>query len=239
MIFKEKFKMKLNDINKNEQIKNKALFECLENIAARHADSINHGIKDIPNIGTTWILLCWQLKVIKRPRYGDILEIHTWARGANKCFTYRDFEIYVNGKKCVVAASKWLLVDIKKGRPTRVGDEIIQKYQPEYGKSVFGIDDFDKLKELDKYDSKKKFLIRKSDIDINGHMHNLNYLDIVDEILNDEEFEKEFNFVRIDYKKEIKIDDKIEILKRVEGDKYCFLIKNIDTDVVHAIIEMK
>ena len=70
-------------------------------------------------------------------------------------------------------------------------------------------------------------------------MHNLNYLDIIDEVLDDEEFEKEFNFVRIDYKKEIKIDDKIEVLKKVEEDKYYFLIKNKDTNSVHAIIEMK
>ena len=238
MIFKQKFEIKLNDINKNQKIKNKALFECLENIAARHADSINHGIKDIPNIGTTWMLLCWQLEVLKRPTYGDTLEIHTWARGANKCFTYRDFEIYVNGEKCVIAASKWLLLDIKRGRPTRVGDEILGRYQPEYGKSVFNIDEIEKLKELENYDEEAKFSVRKSDIDINGHMHNLNYLDIVDEILTQKEMQEEFDFVRIDYRKEIKIDDKIEILKKVENNKYYFLIKDIDTDLVHAIVEM-
>ena len=238
MIFKQKFEIKLNDINKNQKIKNKALFECLENIAARHADSINHGIKDIPNIGTTWMLLCWQLKVLKRPTYGDTLEIYTWARGANKCFTYRDFEIYVNGEKCVIAASKWLLLDIKRGRPTRVGDEILGRYQPEYGKSVFNIDEIEKLKELENYDEKAKFSVRKSDMDINGHMHNLNYLDIVDEILTEKEMQEEFNNVRIDYRKEIKIDDKIEILKKVENNNYYFLIKDIDTDLVHAIVEM-
>lgn len=239
MIFKQKFEIKLNDINKKEQIKNKALFECLENIAARHADSINHGIKDIPTIGTTWILLCWQLEVLKRPTYEDTIEIHTWARKANKCFTYRDFEVFVNGEKCAIAASKWMLVDIKRGRPTKVEDEIIAKYQPEYEKSVFGIDEIEKLKELESYDEQLQFPIRKSDIDINGHMHNLNYLDIVNEILTSEEEQEEFNCVRIDYRKEIKLEDKIQVLKKVENNKYYFLIKNINTDVTHAIIVME
>lgn len=239
MIFKQKFEIKLHDIYINQKITNKAIFECLENIAARHADSINHGIKDIPNIGTTWVLLCWQLEVIERPSYGDTLEIHTWTRGANKCFSYRDFEIYVNGKKCARAASKWLLWDIKKSRPARVLEEVISKYGPEYGKKVFDMEDFDKLQELDEYQQSLDFSIRKSDIDINGHMHNLNYLDIVNEILSTEEEQKEFDFVRIDYKKEIKIDDTIEVLKKMENDEYHFLIKNKKTDIVHAIIEMK
>ena len=68
-------------------------------------------------------------------------------------------------------------------------------------------------------------------------MHNLNYLDIVNEILSDEEEQKEFDFVRIDYKKEIKLNDKIEVLKKVEDNKYCFLIKSKDANTVHAIIQ--
>lgn len=239
MIFKQNFQIKLNDINKKEQITNKALFECLENIAARHADSIHHGIKDIPEIGTTWVLLCWQLEVLKRPLYGDTLEAHTWARKANKCFTYRDYEIYVNGELSIRASSKWLLIDIEKGRPKKVDDEIYARYSPEEGKSVFGIDEIDKLKELEEYDDKIEFAIRKSDIDINGHMHNLNYLDMVTESLNDDELKEECNFVRIDYRKEIKLDDKVEVLKKVENDKFYILIKDIENNGIHAIIEMK
>lgn len=239
MIFKQNFEIKLNDINKNAEIKNKAIFECLENIAARHADSIHHGIKDIPQIGTTWVLLCWQLEVIKRPVYGDTLEAHTWARKANKCFTYRDYEVYVNGELYIRASSKWLLVDLEKGRPKKVDDELFDRYKPETGKSVFGIDEIEKLKELENYEQKIEFPIRKSDIDINGHMHNLNYLDMVTEILDDEELKYECNFVRIDYRKEIKIDDKVEVLKKAQDNNFYFLIKDVESDVIHAIIEMK
>ena len=239
MIFKDTFKTKLNDVNEKLEVKNKPLFECLENVAARHADFANHGIKDIPNIGTTWMLLCWQLQVIDRPKYGDILEINTWARGVEKCYTYRDYEIYVDGKKCAIATSKWLLIDINRARPTRVGEDVISRYEPEYGKSVFKIEDLDKLKELEEYDEKIDFRVRKSDIDINGHMHNLNYLDIVEEILSTEETKEEANFVRIDYKKEIKLGDKIEVSKKIDGSNSYFLISNQENDIIHAIVEMK
>ena len=239
MIFKDNFKIKLNDVNEKLEVKNKALFECLENVAARHADSANHGIKDIPAIGTTWMLLCWQLEVIKRPKYGDVLEIHTWARGVERCCTYRDYEIYVNGKKCVIATSKWLLVDINRGRPIRVGDDVISRYEPEYGKSVFEREELDKLKELEIYDEKVDFKVRKSDIDINGHMHNLNYLDIIDEVLTAEELKEEAKFVRIDYKKEIKLEDKIEVSKKVEENNLYFLIGDKENDIIHSIVEMK
>ncbi len=54
-------------------------------------------------------------------------------------------------------------------------------------------------------------MIRK-DIDINKHMHNLYYLDLAYEALPDEIYNKRpFDYVRITYKKEIKLGEKGEL----------------------------
>ena len=34
----------------------------------------------------TWVLLEWKLQVIKRPKYGQKINIDTWARYTNKCY---------------------------------------------------------------------------------------------------------------------------------------------------------
>ena len=93
MIFIENFKMGLSDIEKYNKIKNIAILRMLENIGSYHSDIAGYGSNDIPIKKLSWILLDWKLKVINRPTYGETLEIHTWARVANKFFTYRDFEI--------------------------------------------------------------------------------------------------------------------------------------------------
>ena len=51
--------------------------------------------------------------------------------------------------------------------------------------------------------------IRRKEIDLNGHLHNLCYLDIALEILPEEVYyERDFKEIRITYRKEIKADEK-------------------------------
>ena len=235
MIFKYNFEINLQDINNNKEIKNKSLLQALENISSKHSDSIKNGVSDIIDKGETWVLLDWKMQVLDRPKYGDVLEIHTWTRNSTRLYTYRDFEIYVNGERKVIASAKWLLVDSKTFRPIKLTEDVMLKYQPELEKNVFNELEIEKLKELDEYNNEINYLIRKSDIDINNHVHNLNYIDMAYEILDDA---KEFNNVRISYKKEIKYEDKIKVESNIIDKKYYFVIKNIENNITHSLIEM-
>ena len=94
MIYKENFKMGLKDIWKNNEINNKAILEYLEDVAGYHSDSIGCGLNSSEHSHLNWILLDWKVKVIKRPKYGQTLEISTWSRKVEKFYAYRDFEIY-------------------------------------------------------------------------------------------------------------------------------------------------
>ena len=176
------------------------------------------------------------MQVIDRPKYGDILEIHTWISNVSKLYTYRDFEVYVNGVKKIIASSKWLLININTLRPAKIPEDLIAKYQPEYNKSVFGITEIPKCKEQNEYEKEIDYPIRKSDIDINNHVHNLNYIDMAYEIIDTEE---QFRNVRISYKKEIRIEDRIKIGYHKENEKKCFRIMNYEKNMVNALIEME
>ena len=47
MIYKEKFKTGLKDIDKNNLIKNRAILEIFENIGSYHSDLVKFGANDI------------------------------------------------------------------------------------------------------------------------------------------------------------------------------------------------
>jgi acyl-ACP thioesterase len=234
MIFKHNFEIGLENINKKKEVTNKSLLQYLENSSSRHSDSIKDGITDIIDNGVTWVLLEWKMEVINRPKYGDVLEIHTWIRNSTKLYTYRDFEIYVNGEKKVIASAKWLVIDINTLRPLRITDELLSKYEPELDKRVFEELEFEKVIEQEKYEKEIEYPIRKSDIDINDHVHNLNYLDMVYEILDIEEL----NNVRIVYKKEIKYNDRIKVFSLSNSSKNYIKIVNIDNNIVNSLIEL-
>lgn len=240
MIYTEKFKIPLKDIGKDNKIKNRAVLEILENIACYHSDLVGYGVNNIKETKVTWILLDWKLKVINRPTYGQILTVNTWGKGMNKFFTYRDYEIYDNNNNlCAIATSKWALIDTEKGKMSRLTENIINAYKPEK-KTVFEENSLDKVKIPEEFSNTIKYEVIRKDIDINKHMHNLYYLDLAYEALPDKIYNKRpFDYVRITYKKEIKLGEKVNC-KYVEQDgKYVIVIKSEDETVIHAIVELQ
>ena len=111
-----------------------------------------YGVNTTDETNYTWLLLDWQVKVIKRPIYGQTLDIHTWSRKIIKCYAYRDFEVYDNeGNLCVIATSKWLLINSKERKIAKVEPELADKYKSEIGKCVFENPEIEKLKTPEKF----------------------------------------------------------------------------------------
>ena len=239
MIYKEKFKTGLKDIDKNNLIKNRAILEIFENIGSYHSDLVKFGANDIEQTKKSWILMDWKIQVIKRPKYGEILEVHTWCKDGGRLHTYRDYEIYnEKAELCVKGTSKWVLIDIETGKMTKIEKDLMDKYTLEE-KNVFNEKEMDKLKAPEKFETSIEYKVNRKDIDINNHMHNLYYLDLAYEALPQEIYGKRpFNYVRISYKKEIKFGDIVECKYAKENEKNIVVITDKDNKVIHAIIEL-
>ena len=240
MIFKEKFKMGLTDIGKDNKIKNIAILKMLENIGSYHSDVAGYGANDTYVKKVTWILLDWQVKVIKRPIYGQTLDIHTWSRKIVKCYAYRDFEMYDNeGNLCVIATSKWLLVNSKERKIAKVEPELADRYESEIDKCVFDNPEIEKLKVPDVFESEINYKVQRRDIDVIGHMHNLYYLDLAYEALPDAVYNKRpFDNIRVMYKKEIKFGESVRCKYANDNGKNVVVIESEDGKILHAIIEL-
>lgn len=239
MIFTDNFKMGLKDIGKGNKIKNKAILEILENIAAYHSDSINSGANENIKIGIAWILLEWKVKVINRPTYGQVLTVSTWAKGINKFFTHRDFEIYdENNNLCIIATSKWALIDINTGKMIRLTEELMSKYKPEQ-KNIFSEEKIEKIELTSEFTSEIEYTVIRKDIDMNKHMHNLYYLDLAYEALPEEVYkQRPFDNIRITYKKEIKLGDKVYCKYSKNNDRHIIVIESEDRKIIHSVIEI-
>ena len=240
MIVEQDYRIKLSEIGKENKITNKAILGDLEDIGGIHSNIAGYGILDIPQTKLSWVLLDWKLKIIIRPKYSEKIKIKTWSKNAIKFYTYRDFEVYdENGQVIAIATSKWVLLDIDKGKIVKISDEVLNKYEPELEKSVFDISEIEKLQEPENYISEVEYTVKKSDIDVNNHMHNLNYLELANEALPEDVYnEQELNNVRINYKKEIKLGETVKCKYSFENNTHIIVIKSKDEKVIHAIIKL-
>ena len=114
------------------------------------------------------------------------------------------------------------------------------KYQSETEKSVFPEKDIKKLVEPDHLDREIEYTVQRKDIDVIGHMHNLYYLNLAYEALPEQIYnQRPFDYIRIMYKKEMKLGEKVVCKYVKQGDKNIIVIKSKDEKVLHSIIELK
>ena len=234
-----KYIIGLTDVGKYNKISNKAIIKILENIGGMESEEAGYGLNEIETTYLSWILLAWKIKIIKRPKYNEEITAKTWAREANKVFTYREYQIFdANGELCVIATSKWTLIDIRTLKLASISDEVISKYEF-YNTSVFENGTIDKLKEPLTQISQIDYKVLRSQIDVNQHVHNLYYLDFAYEALPEEVYNKEeANNIEIMYKKQIKLDDKIMCIYAKENNADIVTIKSEDKKILHAIVKL-
>ena len=146
---------------------------------------------------------------------------------------------YICGdKKVAIATSKWILFDTEKKKIAKLTDDILDLYKSEYT-GVFEEKELPKLKEVEESSAQLEYEVRRLDIDVNEHMHNLNYLLLAYEALpEDVYFAEEMKNVRIMYKNQILLGEKINCYYTKQEGKHIITIKNKENLSLHAIIEL-
>lgn len=240
MFVEHEFLVGLSDINQLNELSNTFLLRYLEDVAGFHSEMVGYGITDMKNTRKSWILLSWKVEVKKRPLVNDTLTIKTWSRSIDKFYAFRDFEVRNQYDDIVaIATSKWLFIDIDKGKLVKVTDDVIDAYKQE-NISVFNEFDLPKILEPSTVISKIDFKITRNMIDINKHLHNIYYLDIVKEALPEEiAFSSELNNFEVMYKKEVKLGETVKAIYTQEDEYHYVIIKNQDETLLHAIARLK
>ena len=241
MIYTEKVKIPLKDVEKGNIISDRGILEIFENVATHHSDSIGDGVNEIKEKGKAWVILDWNIQVLSRPKYGGVFKVNTWSRENNiqerKIATYRDFEMYdENNNLCVIGTSKWVVMNIETGRITNIDKELQERYKPEK-KSVFDTWDVEKVSQNKEFLCQTEYTVSRMDVDFNNHMHNIYYINLAYNALpNNVYCSRPFSNIRISYKKEIKLGDTVRCKYMRDGNKHVVTICSADESKVHSII---
>ena len=236
MFVEHNFFVGLEDIDFNNNLKIKSLLGFLEDIGGIHSNIVGYGLLDIPAKKRSWILINWKVKIFKRPRYAENLKIVTWAYGMEKLYALRDFEIYnESGELVIIATSKWVCLNIEKQSIIKIEPELRDAYTIKNKKVFEG--EIEKLKEPKEYIDETPVQITRDMIDVNHHVHNINYIDFATHILPYEVMQQATN-IEVMYKKEIKETDKIKCKYAIEDRAHYAVIKSEDDKILHAIIKL-
>ena len=241
MVVEHKFYIGLRDIGKDNKLSNKGLLAALGDAGCKHSEMAGLGITNINETKRSWLIISWRVKIFSRPEFNTNIIIKTWSRKMDKLYAYRDYNVFdEEGNLVAKASSKWILVDYESGKIIKLTEDLAKDFNQE-DKKAFEEDDEITLDFNYKIINRICYIVRKSQIDLNHHLNNVNFLDLAEEVLK--EPIDSYNEMQILYKKQIMLNEEIYVFDcDSEDEKYIIITDqedNLDLKKARAIIRLK
>ncbi len=181
--FSMPFAVSLSDAGPGGPIKIPVLFNCFQDAAGAHANSIGFGGADILRKGYSWVITRYRLSVTRFPVLFDRFQVTTWRSGEEGNYAIREFSVTdENGNILLQATSSWMLLNIFKREPVRPS-ELFPGYPVNPERALY--DSFTSVPEIAEAQSEKDFTVRRSDLDMNNHVNNSIYTSWIHEMGED------------------------------------------------------
>jgi len=153
----------------------------LQDMASLHADSLGFGYKALQKSGHFWILARLHVMVDRLPGYGEQTSVQTWPSANERLVAMRDFLINDHEGLIGRATTSWVAMNTETHRPDKPADVLDGRLIPDMERAMlFPSKAIKRLKDGEHTASLKA---RRSDMDINGHVNNVKYVELCMEAL--------------------------------------------------------
>ncbi len=237
MFFKMSYQPMLEDFTPNGALSLFAILKIFENNANKQADFVNDSVFTSEERKRFWVIMDWHIEIGEYPHYGDEIESSTWMHPLSSPITCtRDFLLYRNGVECAKGISRWILADMNTGRPTKLGKDVTDAYQPE-AKHIFTRSKPPKIEIPEQFISETSIRIRRADFDFNNHIHNLTYFDYALEAIPKELYNaRSFTKLWMSYKDAITDGDTVMAKYREQNGQHLVCIFGDDGQFKSSVL---
>lgn len=164
------------DVDPQARARLPVLCRYMQDAAYHHAEHLGVGYSHLSVKNMAWVLSRMRVEVERLPTWGDTAKLRTWPSGRDRLFYYRDFEIIdANDRRLLLASTAWFVID--SARRERIEPEWWQGQEYPVGTKVFD----SKLGRLKsgKGQGGELITVNYGDLDQNGHVNNVRYMDWV------------------------------------------------------------
>jgi acyl-ACP thioesterase len=173
---RENYQIRSYEVDCRNRLSILSLFSFMQEAASKHAAALGVSIHQLRAENYTWLLSRLKIKIAAYPGWNDPIQVNTWPSGTQQLFALRDFKMKGADHQTIAAAiSAWLVIDLQKRRPVRIAP-FVERLKPIEGSHVLN-DRLDKLPALSNPDHERSFVVRYSDLDINQHVNNVNFVE--------------------------------------------------------------
>ena len=182
-----------------------AIINYFQDCSTFQSEACGNGIDYLKAKHRAWMVLSWQIEIMRRPMLGERITAQTWPYEFKAFYGYRNFTLLdETGAYLVKANSIWAFMDMESGRPAKVLPEDISGYQME---TPLEIKSFPrKIQMPQDCVPQESFTVARHHLDTNDHVNNGQYIAMAEEFLP-EGFE--VSGLRVEYRAQAKLHDVI------------------------------
>lgn len=237
LYFEQEYFIRYSEMDYNKMLKPSAFLNFLQDVATNAAEIGKFGYWQIVDKNLGWFLLKYHMEFNNYPQNVEDIVIKTEARGCNKLFAHRDFEIYTkSGELIGKVLSYWTLVNLADKSivmPTDVFPDVMNKVEKREDDMSFS-----KIHPIERIDYCEEFKVRYDDIDVNKHVNNMNYIVWAFEALpKDFRNNHKLKTLEMVFKKEIQYGNRVLSEVQLDANIAKILVKNKTTDEDLCLIE--
>jgi len=214
----DSFRIRSYEMDARGRVSIQSICNYLQEMAALHAAELGVSVIDLLEKNMTWVLSRLHVKIERYPSWGDLLTIDTWPSGAEGLYAIRDFTISDSNANVIgQATSSWMIIDLIKKKPIEMPDFIYDLRMMDKRRAIE--DPFNRLPKVSNIDFEKQFNVRRSDLDINQHVNNVNYIEWAVESVPKEIYDKKsLTELEINFRAESRYGDRVIAQSQVQDD---------------------
>lgn len=222
-------KLRTKDVNLHRRLRTSRLLEMLQEASIAHTEELGWGRERTLDRGFLWMVVMQRLEIERMPEYDEVVRVVSWPGETMHVLYPRHYRIEdARGEAIVRASALWTLVDTD----TR------QMADPEaHGVVIGGVVTGEeialpRLMRSEECERGARMTVPFSVCDLNGHMNNTRYLDVIEDHLTGVAEGWEIAGISVEYASEVRMGESLDLRWRenarsayvegLRGDARCF-----------------
>ncbi len=218
--YEGQFRVDSRDVDLFNQCRPSAVLGILQEAATQAALALGaSGPEVLAKYNCLWMVTRSWVELDAPLRWNDLVDVKTWHRGASGASSYRDFDLFRDGKAVGQGSTLWVMVDADSRKLFRMKE--LAEFQGTDGGELCKSVKLHRIPMPEEFDNRVRRDLRYSDTDINGHVNNIHYADFACDSLHLEELGRG-KFVRslqIGYVNECRAGETIWVDTAARGDE--------------------
>lgn len=227
-------RIRYSECDENCKLRLDALMNYFQDASTFQSENLGVGFSYLVPRNLVWVLVSWQVEIIRYPALGEEVEIGTLPYDFKGFIGSRNFCMKTKGGEMLAKANSiWTLLNFDSMKPALPPADMLEKYpvEPRLDMNYEGR----KIAVNEGGTCEDSIVVQRQHLDSNNHVNNAQYIIMAIQYLP-QDFE--VRNLRVEYKKQAHLGDVLIPYVVTEGDKVVISLRD-DTGAVYVNVECR